>query len=1054
MMRSSLLPALVLSVACQSPPSGSPVASTPSETESGSDHSKISAAVAPTPSTWQNPPSAELAALDRGRYISLHSLPGALPLVANGRPATLWVADQDTQGVRRAVADLQRDLSQVSGAKVPLSSASKLTAKNVVLVGTLGQSPIIDALVKDGKLNVSAIVGRWETHLITIVDKPFAGVDRAAIVVGSDPRGTIFGAYDVSRQIGVSPWYFWDDVPLPHHAELYLQPGRFSQGEPVVKYRGFFINDEEPQLGRWARATFGPAPNPKHAGTFNHKLYAHVYELMLRLKANYLWPAVWSRSLFDDDPRNQSLAAEYGIVMGTSHEAPMMRAQDEWNRYGAKDGPYGGNGAFSFARNQPTLEKYWADGLRRNKDYESLITVGMRGNGDTGMEDAAGTELMGRIVTAQRKIIADVTGKKPETVPQVWTLYKEVQDYWDAEMRAPDDVTIIWCDDNWGNMRGLPDQKMAKRAGGYGLYYHFDYVGGSRNYKWVDTTLLPNMWEQLHLSYRYGVDRVWMTNVGDLKNDEHPLSFFLDYAWDPERWPVERIHDWEKQWAAEQFGSAHAEEAAAVLEQYGNLQSRRKPELLNRITSLDPKFDVSKKEETRRAVVNRDGSPFHLVNYQEAERIVAEWQDLLAKSKAVRAKLAAAYDDAYYELVHYAVEASANVYALHLAQFNNLRYAAQGRAATASSAAKTARLFAADQEMSRYYNETLANGKWKDWQTQPKLAYGGPYPNSSWQQPEKNGGAVPDFVWPRTKEIKLPKAAHMVIAVDGSEELFSQKSKERGTLPEFSPFQSQPAQFLEVVNQGQAPFDFQIESSVPWLTASPAKGRVDEQVRVRLKVDWTRAPKDRSSATLTIRGASSSVTVLAPVFNPKLSKKGIHAFVEANGYVSIEAMHFHRSVTRDGIGWKLIPQLGRTAGGLTPFPVTAKRQAPGGKGVRLEYALHTFSKGEVKVWAYLSPRNNVRPTDGLKYGVSIDEEAPQIVDSIGALNGIPPNASWERNSADNTIRIATVHTLTEPGSHTLKFWMVDPTVVVQKLVVDTGGLKESYLGPPESFRGD
>src|SRR3954454_13555272 len=381
------------------------------------------------------------------------------------------------------------------------------------------------------------------------------GVRRAFVIAGSDQRGTIYGAYDLSKRIGVSPWYWWDDVPAAHHDALYLRPGRHSQGTPAVKYRGFFINDENPATGTWAPEFFGPGKAPGYPGGLNAAYYAKIFETMLRLKANYLWPAVWGRAFAEDDPQNHATATFYGVVMGTSHEAPMMRGIEEWNRHAVaavRDGsgnvttpghdPYGGTGEWSFRRNGDAIKRYWTDGIQRMvaEKAEGVITLGMRGNGDVGLSDGDGIDLMKEIISTERGIIGQVTGKDVSTLPQVWTLYKEVQRYWEKGLTAPDDVTVVFTDDNWGNIRKLPDQKLPKRSGGYGLYYHFDYVGGGRNYKWVDTTPIANEWDQLHQAYSYGDSRLWVANVGDLKNEELPTQFFLDYAWNPDRLPAEK----------------------------------------------------------------------------------------------------------------------------------------------------------------------------------------------------------------------------------------------------------------------------------------------------------------------------------------------------------------------------------------------------------------------------------------------------------------------------------------------------------------------------------
>jgi hypothetical protein len=984
-------------------------------------------------------------------YVSFEAGSGGFALVAAAKAAPLVVSTTDTPGVLRAVNDLRADIGRVSRTQPDVSRDTLPTPREIVLIGTLGKSPLIDRLVSEGKLDVSDVVGRWETSLIQVLERPLPGVARALVIAGSDPRGTIFGIYDLSKQIGVSPWYYWDDVPAVERSALYVSPGRHSRGEPAVKYRGFFINDEDPALGGWAMNTFGPAPNPAHPRGFEHQLYGRVFEVLLRLKGNYLWPAVWSRSLFDDDPKNQALAAEYGVVMGTSHEAPMMRAQDEWNRYGQASGPYGGTGEFSFVRNPAALQKYWADGIRRMNDFESIVTLGMRGNGDESMEDAAGIQLMNQIVSTQRSMLAELTHKDLTKIPQVWTLYKEVQQYWDDGMRAPEDVTINWCDDNWGNLRELPDQSHPPRAGGYGIYYHFDYVGGGRNYKWNDTSPLPNVWEQLHLAHEYGVDRLWMVNVGDLKNNEHPLEFFLDYAWSPERWPVERLPEWEEQWAAAQFGPEQKREIAAVLSMYGRLQSRRKPELLNRSISLDPKLDVSKDQN---AVVYRDGSAFSLTDYAEAERATADWRALAAEADRIRAALPALYRDAYFQLVLYPVKSTHNLYELRLAQFQNLLYAAQGRAASLQMASVAEQRFKDDQALSAYYNDTLAGGKWKGFQTQPKIGYGGPYPNSSWQQPQRERGQpMPDFIWPALERPALKANAELGVAIDGSDKVWPGAAAEAAVLPEFTPFQTQPTQYIEVFNRGQRAFTYHIEAPVTWLEISPNHGTLDKQARAEVKVDWSRAPQGTTEVPINVTGPNGSrVQVRALVKNPIVDRNLLRGFVESNGYLSIEAEHFDRAVNRAPVTWQLIANIGRTASGMTAFPVTAPRQTPKADGPRLEYDVHLFQAGKVVVWAYLSPRNNVLHSDGLKYAVSIDDAEPQIVNVTTALNGIPMNRSWERNTSDNVNLTSTEHRVEQAGAHVLKFWQVDPTVIVQKLVLDTGGLKPSYLGPPESFR--
>ncbi len=859
-------------------------------------------------------------------------------------------------------------------------------------------------------------------------------------------------------------------MPARHQDALYVLPGRHSQGTPAVKYRGFFINDENPDLGTWAPEFFGPGLAPGQPGGFNRNFYARIFETILRLKANYLWPAVWGRAFAEDDPQNHATATEYGVVMGTSHEAPMMRGIEEWNRHAVaavRDSagnivtpghdPYGGTGEWSFRRNADAIKAYWPDGIRRMVDqsFEGVVTLGMRGNGDVSLPDGDGIDLMQSILSSERQILADVTGKDVTTIPQVWTLYKEVQRYWDKGLRAPDDVTVVFTDDNWGNMRKLPDESLPARGGGYGMYYHFDYVGGGRNYKWVDTANLANTWEQLNTTYQHGVDRLWVVNVGDMKNEELPLQFSMDYAWNPGSMSLDRLPQWEQQFAAQSFGPERAAAIADVLHTYGTLQARRKPELLNRLITLDPAKDLA--TDSSAVLYDDQANPFSLTNYQEMDRVTAEWQRLSAKAEAIGRSLPAASQDAYYQLVLYQVKATANLYALRNAEFTNLLYAAQGRAATNDLAAETEARFADDLALADHYNNELAGGKWKNFQLQPHIDYGDVArygPNAPWQQPELNNVALPDVIFPAVKRIQVPAGAEMGVAIDGSDKWWPAQQSP-AVLPTFSPFQSQPAQYVEVFNRGSTAFDYQIRPAAPWVAVEPSHGRVGRQVRATVRVDWSRAPKGTSTVPITIFGpSSSSVVVQAVVQNRDVPRSQRGAFVEANGYVSMEADHFTSAVGSGSVSWKRLPDIGRTGAGMEPFPVTASSQTPGGNSPRLEYRMSLSTTGPVKVWACLSPRNNVLPTDGLKYAVSIDGEAPQIVNVTKATGAddTSMNRQWERNTSDNVNRTATTHVIAQPGAHVLKFWMVDPTVVLQSLVVDTGGVAQSYLGPPESLQ--
>ncbi|MFF1281681.1 glycosyl hydrolase 115 family protein [Streptomyces sp. NPDC058299] len=972
---------------------------------------------------------------DPGAYVSFTD--GVFSLVG----APVVVSPEDHPGVVRVAGDLRDDLARVTGVR-PGAALGRFP----VLLGTIGRSPLIDGLIRSGKLDVTGVRGKWETSLQTVVDRPLPGVERAFVIAGSDPRGTVFGAYDVSYGIGVSPWHWWDDVPPARRAAVWVKAGRFTQGTPAVRYRGIFINDENPALGTWAPAYFGPGKAPGHPGGFNADLYAKVFEVLLRLKGNYLWPAVWGRAFAEDDPENHRRAAEYGIVMGTSHEAPMMRGIEEWNRHaGSGTDPYGGTGEWSYRRNAEAVRRYWRAGIQRMVDqgFEGVVTLGMRGNGDTGLPDGDGIELMEQIIADQRRIIEEVTGRPASETPQVWTLYKEVQRYWDRGLRAPDDVTVVLTDDNWGNIRRHPD---SPRAGGHGLYYHFDYVGAGRNYKWVDTANLGNVRDQLHQAHAYGNHGLWVANVGDLKGNELPTEFFLTYAWNPDAWFLERPGAWEERYARQNFGDAQARQIASLLAAYGRLQARRKPELLNRrITG------------SAGTVVTDDRQSPYYFAHRELERVTAEWRELGRRAQDIERRLPARLRDAWFELAGYAVTATANLYALREAEFTNLLYARQGRSATDARAARAEAALARDLALADRFDSAVAGGKWQGFQTQPHIDYGDVDrygPDAGWQQPEKDNVALPDVLFPAVRRIEVPQAAELGVSVDGAEDSGEwwpggATGGREAVLPSFSPYQTRPQQYLEIFNRGRTSFTYEVRTSAPWLRVERPRGRVAQQVRLEVGVDWTRAPAGRAEATLTVTGAGSTVPVRCVTERP--SVRDLRGFVEAGGYVAIDAEHHDRAVGP----WRRLDGIGRTGAGMTPWPVTAAHRTPGGSSPHLEYEVSLLAEPgtEVTVWAHISPRNPALPgTTGLRYGISLDDGPVRTVDITAGADDGALNAVWARHTSDNINATATRHTVTRTGAQPLRFWMVDPTVVLQRLLIDTGGLPTLYLGPLESRR--
>jgi hypothetical protein len=621
------------------------------------------------------------------------------PLTVNGYPATITTDERD-KGILRAVNDLHEDFRRVTGFW-PLTHLS-----NAIIIGTVGQSATVDRLIKEGKIEQKEIAGKLEKYLIQTVDNPAPNVTKGLVIAGSDKRGTIYGIYELSRQIGVSPWYWWADVPTKRRENLYVKPGAYTDGEPAVRYRGIFINDEAPAFQGWCAEKFGGV---------NAKMYEHMFELILRLKGNFLWPAMWGNAFYDDDPQNGALANEMGIVIGTSHHEPLGRAHDEWRRYG--------KGEWNYDKNVKELQQFWRGGMERMKNYETVVTVGMRGDGDEPMSEGANIALLQRIVADQRGIIAKATGKKAEETPQVWALYKEVQDYYDKGMRVPDDITLLLCDDNWGNVRKLPSPDAPKRKGGYGMYYHFDYVGSPRNYKWINVSQIQRTWEQMSLTYAHGVDKLWVVNVGDLKPMEFPISFFLDMAWAPQRFNPDNLMQYTEQWCAQQFGEEYAKDAARLINLYAKYNSRVTPELL-------------------------DDKTFSMDSYSEFETVVGDYKNLALDAFRLYNRLPAAYRDAFDELALFPINGMSNLYEMYYALAMNKQYVKSGDRRANAYADKVKECFRRDSLLTAHYNKDIAGGKWAHQMDQVRIGY------TSWQQPPRSVMPTVEYVYRETPKEK------------------------------------------------------------------------------------------------------------------------------------------------------------------------------------------------------------------------------------------------------------------------------------------------------------
>lgn len=639
------------------------------------------------------------------------------------KQVTITTDEADFKAVDIAVHALAADFGRVTGQDAVLQHQ----ADAKIIVGTIGHSKFIDQLAKKKLIDATQLKGKREKFIITTVGKQL-------IIAGSDRRGTVYGIYELSAQMGVSPWYYWADVPTERHEEIYVNQGIYTDGEPAVAYRGIFLNDEAPCLSTWIKNTFG-------TNYADHHFYERVFELVLRLKGNMMWPAMWMWSFYADDPANEKTANDMGIVMSTSHHEPMARNHQEYARKRAEWGPW------NYNTNKTKLQQFFREGIERMKGTEQLVTIGMRGDGDEAMSDEADTRLMQQIIADQRKIIADVTGKKASETPQVWALYKEVLDYYDKGMKVPEDVILLLCDDNWGNVRRVPNAQERKHQGGWGLYYHVDYVGAPRNSKWLNVTPMQNMWEQLTLAYENGIQAMWILNVGDLKPMEFPISMFMDMAWNPRKYDVNNITEHARQFCLQQFGAKQADEAARLLNIVCKLNGRCTAEMMDANT--------------------------YNINTGEWKQVVDEYATLERDALRQYITLNENQRDAYQQIILFPIQAMGNIHQMYYAQAMNRKLFKEGNPDCNLWADRVEQAFKRDSTLCADYNLKMAGGKWNGMMIQKHIGY------TSWnddfpadRMPEvkrienpTNGG----YVFTEANGVVAMEAEHYYAASDASE---------------------------------------------------------------------------------------------------------------------------------------------------------------------------------------------------------------------------------------------------------------------------------------------
>ena len=955
------------------------------------------------------------------QYVLYESAPGAFRLAADGAAASILVSGEDWQGVVRAAGDLGQDIGRVTGTAAQVVKADT-PRRGSIIVGTIGKSPLIDGLVKAGRLNVDGVRGQWESFVIETVDG-------SLVVAGSDKRGTIYGIYDISEKIGVSPWYWWADVAPRKSASLYVRQGRYVQSSPKVKYRGIFINDEWPSFGGWATAKFGG---------LNAKMHTHLFELLLRLKANYLWPAMWATAFNEDDPDNPRLADMYGIIMGTSHHEPMMRAHKEYTRRRDEVG------AWNYATNKARLDSFFTAGLRRNKVYDNLITIGMRGDGDVAMSDGGDEQnmrVLADVVKDQREIIRNVYGCDPQEVPQLWAIFTEVQRYYDKGFTVPDDVLLLFCDNNWGYLRRTGPEKEQGRKGGLGLYYHIDMNGGPWNDRWVTTTTVPKLREQFNLAYRTGIDDLWIINVGDLKPKEIPIDFIMRYAWNPDLVKPGCEQAYLTEWAAQCFGDDLSADVADIVARY-------------------TKYNLWRKAEVQVPGI------FSIANHREADRVDSLWLSLEEKAEAVRRQVPGESLDAYYQLVYYPAVASSGVARLYNAVTRNRAFARQGRPQAAAWRSVAESLFERDKRLTAYYNDTLAAGKWQGMMQDKHIGY------TKWSMPDDN-------ILPRMKTVTPEEGAQMGVVAEGNE--YADNYNDALALPVFDSMLDQNY-YIDVFNRGTAGFPFEAKASEPWVKLSETKASIDgadSERRILVSIDWSKAKTGCNEATVTLKGGGKTVDVAVKAVKGSAPKaKGKYFGNLSGSEFSIPAYMFSRNLTGEGQSWTFLPGLGRGEGCMGASDVCKQTSDKlTSNQPTLEYQVLLPDTNTVTLCIGILPVQDVQPERGMRLAVQIDGQKPVVLDArqgfkdefqeytkenLAMSPNLKPLPEVEKNILltgygqerrnevfDNLRWLTACLPVVGGGLHTLKIMMVDPEVVLERIVVNPDNAHPSYFGAPE-----
>lgn len=963
-------------------------------------------------------------------------------ILGEGKKAVMLVEQEAFSGVKKIAGKVKKDLELVTGKEYVLLEDEWMPgeAECIIFAGTLGNSGILDLLKEDIFLDTDRIEGKRECYFfeaIAVTEKmrekipALKAAKQLLVIGGSDKRGTIYGLFHLSELTGVSPWLYWADVMPEKKDSIVLTEELFMVSkEPSVKYRGFFINDEWPSFGNWTM---------KHFGGFTAEMYDHVFELLLRLKGNYLWPAMWTSSFSLDGPGllNAELADEYGIVMSNSHHEPCLRHSEEWDLVRGDASIY--KNAWNFDQNKEGLTAYWRDGLIRNGKFENIITIGMRGERDStilghdaNLED--NINYLKEVIVTQNQLIRECVNEDLDKVPRMLAVYKEVEEYFYGDDTTPglseweglDGVTLMLCEDNFGNMRKLPEKEKRNRRGGYGMYYHFDYHGDPISYEWINSTHLLKVWEQMGMAYEMGIRDIWVVNVGDLKPQELPLSYFLDLAYDFDTWGrkgAEQAQIYTRQWVKQQFGKDFTEEELEelyfILEGYTKLNSIRKPEALQPDT-------------------------YHPVHYREADRVLQKVAEIEEKAEGLLKKADAASKEegkedsfaAFYELIYFPAMAAANLLKMQISAGRNKLYAEQGRISANRYADLIENYIKADRMLQENYHN-LNNKKWAGIMLSEHIGFQN-WNDEGCQYPQRI------YIEPANKPRMIVSAADDTIYTTG--ENWTKKTLYIRNF--MSPYEDEAV--LEIANGGRDAFDYAIACDAEWLQVSSCTGTVKDTVQIILGIDREKLSAEghrEQTAHLQVKSdfASANVEIAAMVF----SKEMLQApFVSENG-VAIEAADYVQKTDGKKGSYVSISELGKYRTAVKAFPVSEEYR-PGEDAPSLTYELCLPENGTYEITFLSTPSNPISIKNKLRFGFRWNEEDMEIINSVedNYKGGTHVCSQWAQGVLDQ-IHTKVIKKEGKKGINRFEIYACDAAFVLERILVIPEGQtwKQSYMGP-------